>query len=445
MNKKWYFLFCVAISLGVCAAQVSGQSGFLICCLIAFLGLTALCCWKGVGLPLLLFFLPWSQILRMNAHSFSFYTVALMMVCIICLVKRRFAFKSYGVALGLVLMGISLVSKLIDGSAIDFSYIAFIALVITFPVIKEEYWEQNYTFFELVLYFSVGIVLAALCAQRYAGYSNIAQFIRVDSYSTITRMCGFDGDPNFYSAQITAAIGGCLLLLLREKNWLRVGALGVVSVLLVYCGFLSGSKSFVLVLVLLLCLWYVGVLKIQGRNGMKIGLVLGSVLVLAFVMTSVLFSDLLDVLATRFSYNEDLSAITTGRTKLWMRYIRELLTNGKVLVIGKGFTNVMLGGRASHCTVLQILFQFGVIGGAVLAAWSVCFFWEAICEFRKLRAMRISIAILLVGAFLPWLAIDMLYFDEYFLMQWFVFAGCMEILSRDTRSELPAEANVNPL
>ena len=34
----------------------------------------------------------------------------------------------------------------------------------------------------------------------------------------------------------------------------------------------------------------------------------------------------------------------------------------------------------------------------------------------------------LSGAFIPWLALDALFFDEFFLLQWFVYMGMQELL-----------------
>ena len=50
---------------------------------------------------------------------------------------------------------------------------------------------------------------------------NAECYFTVDSYLTITRLSGYYGDPNFYSAHITAYLAGILMLLSREKNRLR--------------------------------------------------------------------------------------------------------------------------------------------------------------------------------------------------------------------------------
>lgn len=421
--KRDYFFASIAVVLALCAVQIRGNTMMTLACLGVFMALMGLACVHDYTLPMLLFFLPWSQLLRLNPSSFSFYTFAIVMICAISVVKKRFFIKRYPLVAGIALMFLTLLAKLLDGYELSFDYVAFMMLIVLFPVVKEEATEQKYDFFEVVSFFSVGIIVAALCAQQFARYPNIAKFIRVDSYLTITRMCGFYGDPNYYTAQITAALAGAAVAILRESNKKRISFLAALMLVLVYCGFLSGSKSFVLVAACVLCLWYVEVLRLRKRTGLKILLIMGSVIFALFIATSALFSGWLNVIITRFSFTTDISSFTTGRTELWGKYLNEILSDVKVLLIGKGLTNVKVDGRASHSTLIQIVFQLGILSGTVLVAWISCLFRDMLREVRLKRNDVMCTAILLLGAFLPWMAIDVLLFDEFFLLQWYVCVG----------------------
>lgn len=433
LNKKYFFLSLITV-LVLCMVQIIGNSILVLACLAAFLLLVGWTCIKNYTLPILLFFLPWSQLLRQTPTSFSFFTFGLVLVCFVSIIKKGFRFKRYHIVVGFALLALTLLSKLIDGSGLTFDYIAFIMLIMLFPVVKEEWRAKRYDFYTVVTFFSAGIVAAALCAQWFTPYYNIAKFIRVDSYLTITRLSGFYVDPNFYTAQITAALSGVLLMLLREKSRSRLTVQAVLLLLLVYCGFLSASKSFVLVAIALLIFWTVEVLRTPGRVGMKLILIFGVTLFIGFIATSALFSGLLDVIATRFSYATDASGFTTGRTELWASYINELFSDAKVIFLGKGFTNIKLNDRASHNTILQIVFQLGLIGGCFLTWWIKRFFRDAIQPAKAPNWSKNTLMIMLVGVFLPWMAIDVLYFDEFFLLQWYVFAGIREL-----RSQAPPE------
>ncbi len=432
MPINWkYYVTSIALALLLCAAQISGSTIMILACLAVFMLLMGWTCSQDFTLPMLLFFLPWSQLMRTSPDSFSFYTFGMVLVCAISIFKNWSRFKRYHILVGLGLLLLSLLSKLLDGSSLSFDYIAFMMLVLLFPVVKEEWIAPKYDFFQVVVFFSTGIILAALCAQQFASYSNIAKYIDVDSYLTIKRMSGFYGDPNFYTAQITAALGGGLVMILRETKKGRTVFLAVILLLLMYCGLLSGSKSFAIIAILILCLWVIEVLKMQGRTGLKISLLIGCAVAVFFLVSSALLSNLIEVFITRFSFSSDMSDFTTGRTDLWKMYLEELMGDGKLLLLGKGFTKEFLYGRASHNTILQIVYQFGLLGAPLLFAWIAGFFRDVAKGTNSERKHLLGTLILMVGVFSPWLAIDVLFFDEFFLLQWYVFIGLRQLRTEE--------------
>ena len=147
-----------------------------------------------------------------------------------------------------------------------------------------------------------------------------------------------------------------------------------------------------------------------------------AVLAAAFIATSPMFKGLIEVLSARFSYSGNLSDFTTNRTDLWRAYFEEFLTNWKTLFLGKGLTNLKIGGRSAHNTIIQMVFQFGLIGTPVLLAWSGYFFADTP---RKggMKGQALNALMLLIGTILPWMALDILFFDEFFLLQMYVFLG----------------------
>ena len=415
--------------------QVVGSSILILGILGVYLAFLGWCCTNNFTMPILLFFLPWSTIMRLSPSSYSFYTFGMILICGISLIRQKYILKSYHLIIGILIVLLTLLAKLLDGSSLSFDYIAFIMLIVLFPVVKEEWKAKRYDYFQMVLFFSVGVVMAALCAKAFATSPNISKYITVHSYLTITRMCGFYGDPNFYTAQITAALSGTLLMMLLERRKPRFITLAVVTTLLIYCGFLSGSKSFVLVSGLILMLWLIELAKIKGRIGLKVLIVLMGIALTWYIATSTIFSDLIQVLATRLSASKDMSAFTTGRTELWASYFDALFHDPKLLLLGKGFTNEIINDHASHNTLIQMVFQFGVIGAPLLLTWIVCFFRDS--EHKPdSQKDRIGLWILLIGSFLPWMAIDALFFDEFFLLQMYVFLGVQQLRfpERDTES-----------
>lgn len=424
--KKGYLIISITLVLLLCVAQVLGSTVMILPCLAVFLALIGWGCSDNYTLPLLLFFLPWSPILKTSPAGYSFFTFGLVLVCGVSILKKRFHIKKYPIVAGIVLAFLSLLSKAIDGYSLSFDYIAFMMLIVLFPVVKGEWTVKKYDFYQVIAFFSLGIIIAAFSALVLETFPNIARYISVASYSTITRRSGFYGDSNFYTAQITAALGGCLVMMLKEQKRGRIIFLGIMIVLLLYCGFLSASKSFVIVSACTVVLWLVELLRMKGRTGLKITLLVSVVLLTVLIATSALFGDLIEVVLTRFSYSSNLESFTTGRTLLWQSYIEEILSNVKIFFLGKGFTNVKVNDRASHNTLLQIYFQFGFLGVPFLAYWIVSFFYGAYYKGQKRKKQTLELLIIAVGSFLPWLAIDALFFDEFFLLQWYMFSAIQQ-------------------
>lgn len=425
------------IATALCAAQILGSSILVIGCCIAFLVLVFTGCIHDFTLPITLFFLPWSPILRFSQDSFSFYTVGLVMIAALNAVKNWHRFKRYHITAAILLLLVTLLSKLIDGSSLSLDYICFIMMIAMFPLFREENTSKKYDFYGAVVFLSAGIIIAALCAQQFASYSNIAKYIRVHSYSNIVRRCGFYGDPNFYTAQITAALSGCLALLLYERVKARSTALVCLALLLLYCGFLSGSKSFLLVSGVLVVLWLIELLKMRGRSGLKIALIFVSAIAVVYITTSALFSGLIDVIMTRFSSADDLDGFTTGRIDLWASYLDTFINDLKVLLLGKGYTNINVNGRGSHNLLIQMLYQFGLIGMPVLLFWIVQFWRKSNLAVDSAKINKLCTLMLCVGSFLPWAALDLLFFDEFFFLQWYCLMGIQALKRTDMVEKLP--------
>lgn len=419
INKK-YLTACILLSLLMCAAQITGVTLAVVACLGLYMILVAISCCYDFTLPILLFFMPWSPVLRTNPSSFSFYTFGMVLICLISVIKRGFNFRNYQLKAGIMLLLVSLFAKLLSGNALAFSYIAFIMMIFLYPGVKEEWWEGKYDFYQLVTFFSWGVIISAICALNFAEFANIRRFIKVDGFAMIIRRSGFYGDANFYTAHILSAIGGVLALILQEKKKGRLAFLGMMVALLVYCGFLSASKSFVLVIAAILFLWIIALLKVRGRAGLKLIVIFLLIAGVIFIATSALFSGLIEVLLMRFSFANDLNSFTTGRIDIWRNYLEEMLGNAEVFFLGKGFTDVKVKGRASHNTIIQIFYQFGLIGAPMMLYWITCFFREAKLTLRAQKALDLKKMIVMVGSFLPWMAIDVLFADEFFLLQWYV-------------------------
>lgn len=438
INKKYLFA-SIALGLLLCIAQIAANAMLITGCLLLYMLLLAVGCIYDFTLPILLFFLPWSPIMRMNPDGFSVYTFGLVMACLFSVIKKRFSLRKYQLIAGLILIILTLLSKLLEGNELSFAYIAFMMMIVLFPSVLEESRKQKYDFYHLVMFFSLGAIVASLCAMSFAESANIQQFIRVDTYQTIVRRSGFYGDANFYAAQILAALGGALALTLQERMRKKLIYLAITALFLLYCGFLSGSKSFALVTALMLLFWIVAVWKMRGSAGLKILLLTCFAGAVIYIATSAMFSELISIIEERFSRTTDVDSFTTGRVGLWKSYTDEIFGNPKVFFLGEGFTNIKVNDRGSHNTIIQLFYQFGILGAPVVFYWIINYFRSNIQEYRNEKSLRLHRLIIYVGAFVPWLAIDMLFFDEFFLLPWFVMAA----LEQFGKQPEPEEQSLN--
>lgn len=314
----------------------------------------------------------------------------------------------------------TLIAKAIRSNPIENHYLFFFMMLLLFPCVAKEL-SGAVSFSRLTLFFACGIIMAALSARQIAGYPNISQYIKVDSYLKITRLSGYYRDPNFYCAHITACLAGVQLLMSRERQRSRqIVWLGVMMVL-IYCGMLSASKSFVIVLA---CLFLVWVPILLTRDNVKRGIAIlaGVACAAAVMLLSAAVQDLLRMVMSRFSNAANVSDLTTHRSEIWRMYLHDISHDPVLMLLGSGFTSVTLGTKASHNTIIQGVFQFGLIGLPALCAWLVMTLKRT---SGRSGCRRNAFLLMCVGVVLPWMALDILFFDEFFLLPVYAVIGAV--------------------
>lgn len=202
----------------------------------------------------------------------------------------------------------------------------------------------------------------------------------------------------------------------QEKKDSHRIILAIVSVFLLYCGLLSASKSFIIITACLFFVWIPILLKKQNRGSTAAKVFIGLLCAGIIVLSSTAFQELFKIIDTRFSYASSVSELTTGRTDLWQTYINEFIHNPVLVLLGEGFSSVIIGKRASHNTIIQGVFQFGIIGFPFLIAWFVITIKNLISNISDKKPHFLYILLMGVGIVLPWMALDIIFFDELFLL-----------------------------
>lgn len=422
-------LLCLLNAALVCLAQIRGGGILLYASLFLFLLLSVYGTFSGLSLSFFLFFLPWSPLLKLYSGAISFYTVAMLICCLLCLAKTGYMLARYQIFLSAILLCLTLIGKALQANSVSNSYLFFFVMLLLFPNVTQEDNRRD-PFYVMTIFFAMGIISAALVAQQVAGYPNISRYIMIQSYLQVTRLSGFFGDPNFYSAHITAVLAGLFLVLSREQSRKQQIVLIVLSVLLIYCGLLSASKMFVAVLAAIFLCWIPMLFQKRGGLAGKLSLLIGILCAGAVILSSVAFRKLFLILDFRFSYAANLSQLTTGRTELWRNYWKELTGNVPLLLFGEGYTPVTLGGRASHNTLIQLFFQFGLLGSAPMTYWVFMLQHRLSKGLPARKRAALPGMMLLLGVVLPWLSLDILFFDDFFLLLVYATIGATEQADR---------------
>lgn len=125
---------CLLLSAAVCAAQILGNLAFLLLCLLGYLVFTIWACNKGVVFPVLLYFLPWSPLFKMYNGGISFFTIVLLLCCMVSLLQNKMSLRLYQIILAALLMALTLVTKAIQHNPIGNDYLCFLLCCCSFRV-----------------------------------------------------------------------------------------------------------------------------------------------------------------------------------------------------------------------------------------------------------------------------------------------------------------------
>lgn len=181
--------------------------------------------------------------------------------------------------------------------------------------------------------------------------------------SSLTRFYGLFQDPNYYSMLLITSLA--LVVKLFDSKCVNWFTFAVLSVLLIACGILTYSKTFFVMLVLLIVIYLVW--QFWSKRILR-GLLLTVCIVLLGGI--VLFSEgsPFSVVLTRFSAATDLHELTTGRSDMFVVYFRAITTDLKSIFFGKGLAANSMG-RDPHNLFLEITYYLGVTGLVLMSVY----------------------------------------------------------------------------
>ena len=377
---------------------------------------------KGNFLPLMLFYLPWSPVLKLMPNTFTFSTLVVPIVFLSLILEglnNERKYKIEHLVLPLFFMAYTLLVKLLNALPIETPYLFFMMMMFFIPIYARRY-KADICFERCVLFLTAGVLSACLAAQILMNYPHMLQYIVVDNSEGIgvNRLSGFYGDANYYSAHILVAIAALLTVLGETKKKSLIALQIGLIVALSYFGMLSVSKMFILCFVSLATLWVFNLLLEKRSIRYKLVVIVAVAFIVGIVVASNLFSEQINLYLIRFGVVSDTRTLTTGRTDLWGVYLNYLVSNTDKLFLGIGLSQdqvrLLLKTNNAHNTLIEIVYQLGIIGSLFMVWWWKRLYVELADKIHMGFSKWGYFLMMTVAVVIPWFALDILFFDEFF-------------------------------
>ena len=178
----------------------------------------------------------------------------------------------------------------------------------------------------------------------------------------IMRFQGLLSDSNYYMTM--TALCAAVLVKMKKCGHLRMTPFIIIFASMILFGALSYSKSFFVVLMLFLVIYFLW----QFIERKYIFAILFAVAVfLAGIVLVGIESLPFAVIVERLTMANNISDLTTGRSDIYMLYLREIFSSPQRFFFGAGLASDMQMG--AHNIFLEILYYFGIIGLTVFAVF----------------------------------------------------------------------------
>lgn len=408
--------FAIILSMLLIVSHYINNTFLVLGVLLLFLVITIVI-GKKYYLPIMLFFLTWSGVMRTNASGHSFYTILQMLYLILLVVssfykKHLLSIKRDSIIALVILFPVSVIAIMLHGYSFTLGYFAFMAMLFFVPL----YLNQNYgiDYKECAKFYVIGIIFASFAGLIFLKTSHMTSFVTVTEHINIgiSRISGLSGDSNGYAAELLVAIGILLISILKSKKTAERLLYLIGIMICSIFGFMTLSKMFLIILILLFCMFIINLIFISNiRHKWLLSIVI--IGIICFFLSMPQVGNYIQMYQKRFMGISDVNQLSSGRSNIWFDYLKYIFENIEVLLFGNGFIRTAtVNGYAAHNTLIQILFQCGIIGTTGLIIWI-----KSLKKRKKNMYLTLfEKNILFIAIFIPWLSLDKLFFDDFFFM-----------------------------
>lgn len=350
---------------------------------------------KADSFALLFFVMPFATIFKVMVGTPSLFQFLVLLAAGIFAFRRR-NFSAVRLTVLLLFVGYIAMGA-IDGVAILIKFVGGFTLLYFFT---EDNESENTPLYAYSLTF--GFLVSSFVAWFLANFSGIVTYVEVFMPYRINgvdapRFTALYGDPNYYTVGIILSVS--LLLLLYARNRLKMLPFLVLIAPLVFFGFKTGSKSFLLLLALL-CLAFFYILVRRG-NYWVVWLA-GVLFVAGVVLLLSRENNPLQIILDRLLQQEE-GDITTGRVGIWKTYFGYIFSDVRILLFGAGLGSSLPtdSTHIPHSTYIDCLYYLGICGTVLLFVLAATFLFRRRQKERPDFANCIApVMLLLLYAFL---------------------------------------------
>lgn len=318
------------------------------------------------GLCVILFLLSFANIFKMSYEGSSFFTY-IQIVPLLKLLQSKRTIKKNSLLSIAIIVAYSFFNCFINNQSLSV-VVKFSTPVIILILIFSDSENEEIDGKRLILFFSVGVIVAGIIGVFKENIPGLTTYVysnysRIDSNTIAYRFSGLSQNPNYYSIDVSIAVAANVILYLRNQSQkFNFGML----IILIILGVLTQSKSFIISLGVILAL----TLFLSMDNVETNQKIISKIILLAIVFMCLCPLLNLNNYITRFTsiFNRDtnINSFTTGRSDIWLSYLKEIKSSFKLLFIGKGIDTISNDiGIASHNVYIQLVYNYGVIGTIV--------------------------------------------------------------------------------
>lgn len=299
-----------------------------------------------------------SPIFKFSVGGTSFFTYLELLVISKLIIRNRKLEAGFFLALGLY----SMYMMLGMGSEYTDLIKAICVPMLIYFFSKDMTYESLKT---CTFYYIFGIVTSSIVGlskglipnmTAFVNYKNVRMGQSASSIVFADRFSGLWTDPNYFSIHLILAIAVTSVLFSRKE--IKSTTFYAIYATMIAFGALTGSKSFILMLVVVTVLSLIVFLKEkQYTHSIFFG-----VIIIAGVF--LLLSGYIDVFSRTIYRIQNVSTLgfDTGRSDIWKGYLDMYSDSLPLLLFGSGLGKSFLL-RVPHNTYVDIFVLFGIVGG----------------------------------------------------------------------------------